>query len=133
MKLQSNSQGRFQGTLSLVDECRSKLILMREDLMNTFRHHRLEVSAYDKMSGDEVDQTSAQALENDFAIRSSRIRHQLLEIEHALSRIQRGDFGICEETGEPIEHARLLAIPYTRLSLEGAEIREALRERFAQS
>jgi DnaK suppressor protein len=104
---------------------------MREELLNSFRTHRLEVSAYDKMSGDEVDQTTAQASENEFALRASRIRNQLLEVEHALARIQRGEFGVCEETQEPIEAARLLAIPYTRLSLEGAEIREALKLKFA--
>ena len=133
MKQMTTEFGKFEGFSGIVEECRRKLILMREDLMNTFRSHRLEVSAYDKMSGDEVDQTSAQALENDFAIRSSRIRLQLLEVEQALARIQRGEFGICEETGEPIESARLLALPYTRLSLEGAEMREALKQRFAQS
>lgn len=115
----------------IIQECRLKLILMREELLNSFRTHRLEVSAYDKMSGDEVDQTTAQASENEFALRASRIRNQLLEVEHALARIQRGEFGVCEETQEPIEAARLLAIPYTRLSLEGAEIREALKLKFA--
>ena len=50
----------------------------------------------------------------------------------ALARIEQGTFGVCEETEEVIESERLLAIPWTRLSIEGAEIREAVSRRFAR-
>jgi DnaK suppressor protein len=50
----------------------------------------------------------------------------------ALSRIESGTYGICEETEEQIEHERLLAIPWTRLSIEGAEIRESIKKRYAR-
>lgn len=113
-------------------ECRKKLVLMREDILNRIRGSKLEITVHEKMSGDEVDQTVAQAIENQFASNQSRLRSQLLEIELALSRIQKGAFGFCEETNEPIEAPRLLAIPYTRFSIEGAEIREALSKRFAR-
>ncbi len=118
--------------IEIVKECRKKLILLREDLLNRMRGAVLEVSAYDKMAGDEVDQTVAQAFENEFAMRQTRTRNQLLEVENALARIQRGEFGLCEETHEPIETPRLLALPYTRLSIEGAEIRESIQKRFAR-
>ena len=55
-----------------------------------------------------------------------------MEIEMALGRIERGSYGICEETEEPIELERLLTIPWTRLSIEGAEIRESIRKRYAR-
>jgi DnaK suppressor protein len=116
----------------IINECRKKLILMREDLMNRMRGAKLEITVQEKMSGDEVDQTVAQSLENHFAITQNRIRLQLLEIENALARIQKGQFGICEETQEPIEAERLLALPYTRLSIEGAELREALSRKFVR-
>jgi len=115
-----------------VQECRKKLVLLREDLMNRMRGARLEVSVQEKMAGDEIDQTNAQAMEDEFARRQSRVRLQLLEVESALARIQNGEFGICEETQEPIEIDRLLALPYTRLSIEGAELREAMQKRFAR-
>ncbi len=41
-------------------------------------------------------------------------------------------YGICEETEELIEEDRLLAIPWTRLSIEGAEIRESVNKRYAR-
>ena len=116
----------------LISQCRQKLILMKEDLLNRIRNTRLEVSIHDKMSGDEIDQTVAQAFENEFALKQNRMRTQLLEIETALAKIQRGEYGICEETQEPIENERLLAIPFTRLSIEGAEFREAVEKRFAR-
>jgi DnaK suppressor protein len=55
-----------------------------------------------------------------------------LEIESALARIERGSYGVCEETDEPIEIERLRAIPWTRLSIEGSEIREALSRRYVR-
>lgn len=116
----------------IITECRKKLLLMKEDLLNRIRNSRLEVTAQDKMSGDEIDQTVAQGIENQFALAQSRLRTQLLEIENALARIQKGQFGICEETQELIEEARLLALPYTRLSIEGAELREAISKKFAR-
>jgi DnaK suppressor protein len=57
----------------------------------------------------------------------------LREIESALQRIESGTYGICEETGEPIEKDRLLAIPWTRLSLEGALTRERDEQRMRET
>lgn len=116
----------------IMTECRNKLVMLKQDLLNHLRGAKLDVSVQEKMSGDEIDQTVAQSIENDFARRQNRIRTQLMEVEYALARMQSGDFGICEETQELIEADRLLAIPYTRLSIEGAELREALQKRFVR-
>ncbi|PIR22351.1 MAG: hypothetical protein COV44_08435 [Deltaproteobacteria bacterium CG11_big_fil_rev_8_21_14_0_20_45_16] len=56
--------------------------------------------------------------------RRDKIATELREIDEALGRIKDNTYGVCEETGTPIEEKRLNAIPWTRLSLEGAEIRE---------
>jgi DnaK suppressor protein len=64
---------------------------------------------------------------------NDRLRSQLFEIESALGRIESGAFGFCEETEEPIEIERLRAIPWTRLSIEGAELRESVNRRYARS
>ncbi|MCM0605892.1 MAG: TraR/DksA C4-type zinc finger protein [Xanthomonadaceae bacterium] len=56
---------------------------------------------------------------------------QLREIDLALERIEQGTYGICEETEEEIEADRLMAIPWTRVSFEGAEIRETNQRRYA--
>ncbi len=48
----------------------------------------------------------------------------LAEIQQALKRIDSGEFGICEGLGTPIEKKRLEAIPWTRYSLEYAQLLE---------
>ena len=55
----------------------------------------------------------------------------MLEIEFALSRIENGTYGICEMTEEKIENDRLLAIPWTRLSIEGAATHRRDQQRVA--
>lgn len=117
----------------LTDICKKKLIQMRQDLMNRARTLRSDFTANEKSTGDEIDQAVAYLAEHHFLVSQDRLRHQLLEINYALSRIENGRFGICEETDEPIETERLLALPFTRLSIEGAEIRETAERRFART
>lgn len=117
---------------AFVSECRMRLLEMKREILNRVRNARVEFETLDKSGGDEADQTMSLMAENDFLTAQSRLKEQLLEIEFALSRIESGTFGICEETEEPIEHERLRALPWTRLSIEGAEIREALKKRFAR-
>ena len=62
-----------------------------------------------------------------------RDQHMLREIERALGKIEQGTFGLCEETEEPIDEARLEAQPWTRYSVEAAERREKARRRFARA
>jgi len=123
----------FQGiSRDIVQQCRQKLLLMKQDLLNRARHIRNEFAQNDKNSGDEIDQAVAHLAEHNFLVSQERLRHQLVEIEYALARIESGQFGTCEETQEPIEPDRLIAIPYTRLSIEGAEIRDASRKKYAR-
>ncbi|MDR2880935.1 MAG: RNA polymerase-binding protein DksA [Azoarcus sp.] len=57
-----------------------------------------------------------------------RERKMLKKIEDAITRIDSGDYGYCEETGEPIGVARLLARPTATLSIEAQERREKLKK-----
>lgn len=117
---------------SFIRECKMKLLDAKREIMNRARSGRMEYATLDKAGGDEADQTMSLLAENDFLSAQARLKEQLLEIELALSRIESGRYGICEETEEPIEPERLLALPWTRLSIEGAEIREAMRRKFAR-
>jgi DnaK suppressor protein len=117
---------------NLVMECRKKLLIAKQDVLNRFRTAQKEAVHMDKSAGDEGDQSVAHIEEHSFLVAQERMRNQLLEIEMALSRIEQGTFGVCEETEEVIESDRLLAIPWTRLSIEGAELREAVSRRFAR-
>ena len=53
-----------------------------------------------------------------------RERKLLKKIEQALAQIDSGDYGYCEETGDPIGIPRLLARPTATLSLEAQQRRE---------
>lgn len=116
-------------TQAVIQRCKTKLLETKMDLLNRYRNLYETSRNQERQSGDEADLTHAQLEENRFLIAQGRIRTQLLEVESALARIHHGVFGICEETGEEIEEARLLAIPSTRLSIEGAEIRETLGQK----
>lgn len=54
------------------------------------------------------------------------------KIEHAIARVDSGDYGFCDETGEPIGIPRLIARPTANLSLEAQERRE-LRQKMTGS
>ncbi len=53
-----------------------------------------------------------------------RERKLLKKVQQSLARIDAGDYGWCEETGEPIGVPRLLARPTATLSLEAQQRRE---------
>jgi DnaK suppressor protein len=117
----------------LIEKCKQKLISAKSDILNRVRESRQDLyNTEDAKGGDEGDQTMRALAESEFLSMHERLRKQLMEIELALSRIDKGLYGVCEETEEPIEADRLLAIPWTRLSIEGAEIRESIRKRYAR-
>lgn len=118
--------------VTLVKECKAKLLQTKADILNRVREARNDLNQDDR-GGDEADQTVRVLAEAEFLNLHERLRFQLIEVESALARIEGGSFGVCEETEEPIEHERLRAIPWTRLSIEGAEIRESMNRKYARS
>ena len=118
-------------TDKLVKECREKLLKTKMDLLNRVKEAREKLDLGEK-GGDEADQTMRLLAEQEMLNLNDRLRSQLFEIESALGRIESGAFGLCEETEEVIEVERLRAIPWTRLSIEGAELRESIDRRYAR-
>lgn len=59
-----------------------------------------------------------------------RERKLLKKVQQSLVSIDEGDYGWCEETGEPIGIPRLLARPTANLSLEAQERREKRQKQF---
>ncbi len=73
------------------------------------------------------DLTDRASSETDRSIElRARDRHRKLiaKIDQALKRIDEGEYGYCEETGEPISLQRLDARPIATLSLEAQERHE---------
>ena len=117
---------------NIVDKCRKKLLKTKTDLLNQVREAQNDMAFSEGHKGDEADQTVRLMEEREFLNRNERINHQLMAVEMALARIEQGCYGICEETGEPIEPERLIALPWTSLSIEGAEIRESVNKKYAR-
>jgi DnaK suppressor protein len=114
----------------LFDECRIKLLKTRQETLNGLE--ALNPSLATEMVGDEADLASAHISQTQALNQRDKLLAKIKEIDDALARMESGTYGICEETEEPIEEKRLIAIPWTRLSLEGAEVREREQKRYDQ-
>lgn len=89
-------------------------------------HHLQENEA----APDPTDRASAEE-EHTLELRvRDRERKLLKKIAQALKRIDDGSYGWCEETGEPIGIARLLARPTASLTLEAQERHEQRKRQF---
>ena len=92
-----------------------------ETIANTLQETELQ-------KPDLADRASA---ETDHALElrtRDRERKLISKINEALLRIDDGEYGYCEETGEPIGVARLKARPVATLSLEAQERHERMEK-----
>lgn len=113
----------------LVEQCKKKLLQVRQERLSGMQ--RLRSALTTEIQGDEADMATTLEYQHASLMQREKLIRDLQEIDAALSRIETGTYGYCEETQEPIEPSRLLAIPWTRLSIEGAEIRERNVKRYA--
>ena len=102
---------------------RDRLRQMERDIRNnageTTEHLRETVIVPDPADRATIEEEHALELRT-----RDRERKLLKKIEQALAQIDRGDYGYCEETGDPIGIPRLLARPTATLSLEAQQRRE---------
>jgi len=64
----------------------------------------------------EEEATESFELEKRLAL-EKRIKEQLAEIEHTLNKFDKGTYGLCDNCGQPIDPARLEALPQASLCL----------------
>jgi DnaK suppressor protein len=110
------------------DYFRRKLLTWKEDIL---RESRETLAALQNESENHPDLADRASSETDRAIElraRDRQRKLISKIEAALTRIEEGVYGYCEETGEPISLKRLDARPIATLSIEAQE-RHERRER----
>lgn len=108
---------------------RLKLIRWREDLLresNETIQNTLQETELQKP--DLADRASAET-DHGLELRTrDRERKLIAKINSALDRIDDDSYGYCEETGEPINVARLEARPVATLSLEAQERHERMEK-----
>jgi DnaK suppressor protein len=115
-----------------LDFFRHRLLEMREDILKNAQETTENLQEF-LLVPDPVDRATIEE-EHALELRArDRERKLLLKIEEALNRINKGEYGYCEETGEPIGLRRLLARPTATLSLEAQERREKRQKMFGDS
>ena len=77
--------------------------------------------------GDQADQVNRLQEEARYTGQMQRDSLLLEKVLMALERMENGQYGICEQTKDNIELKRLQTLPWTTLSIEGAEIEESER------
>lgn len=110
------------------DYFRKKLLAWKEEILRECRETLVALQAESENHPDLADRASS---ETDRAIElraRDRQRKLIAKIDAALQRIAEGEYGYCEETGEPISLKRLDARPIATLSVEAQE-RHERRER----
>lgn len=108
----------------MLEYYRQKLLQWREALLaeSIETIHHLQEDTHNEP--DLNDRASAE-VERSLELRTrDRERKLISKINAALNRIHEGDYGYCEETGEPIGIKRLEARPIATLSIEAQERHE---------
>lgn len=104
------------------EELYSKLITERAKIQNKPQESKQALlSLGNEKGGDQADQVSRHQEEVQYTSRIQKDNQKLKAIVEALARMERGEYGVCEQTGDTIEFKRLLSLPWTTLSIEGAE------------
>ena len=103
---------------------RRKLLAWKDDILNESKETLANLQNENENHPDIADRASS---ETDRAIElraRDRQRKLISKIDAALTRIEEGTYGYCEETGEPISLKRLDARPIATLSIEAQERHE---------
>jgi len=113
-----------------IDFFRAALQKQKDDLLSnageTTEHLREDTS----IVPDPADRATIEE-EHALELRTrDRERKLLKKIAQSLARLDTGEYGYCDETGEPIGLARLLARPTATLSLEAQQRRELKQKMF---
>ena len=103
---------------------RRKLEAWKADLMDDGKN-TIEGLQADTRNIPDVSDRASEETDRALELRTrDRQRKLVAKIDQALRRIDQGEYGYCEDTGEPISLKRLDARPIATLSLEAQERHE---------
>lgn len=105
---------------SQVQALKEKISALRRQAIEVIKRRQGYVFALQDTAsgGDEADRSDAQTLSEINQAELIRSQSLLVEADAALERMRSGEYGYCEETGEPIGWARLQANPLARYCVE---------------
>ena len=109
---------------------RLKLVQLKQDIHNSAGETTEHLREDTVVVPDPADRATIEE-EHALELRTrDRQRKRLKKIEQSIARIDAGDYGYCDETGEPIGVGRLIARPTATLSLEAQQRRELKQKMF---
>ncbi|MDD3937448.1 RNA polymerase-binding protein DksA [Rhodoferax sp.] len=109
---------------------RLKLVNLKNDMLNNAGETTEHLREDTVVVPDPADRATIEE-EHALELRTrDRERKLLKKIEQSITRIDAGDYGYCDETGEAIGVGRLLARPTATLSLEAQQRRELKQKMF---
>lgn len=109
---------------------RLKLVTLKQDILSSAGKTTEHLREDTVVVPDPADRATIEE-EHALELRTrDRERKLLKKIEQSIDRIDAGDYGYCDETGEPIGVGRLLARPTATLSLEAQQRRELKQKMF---
>ncbi len=107
---------------------RQKLLSWRDELLEEASETRSHLQEDSLVKPDLADRASAET-DRSLELRTrDRARKLISKIDEALTRIENGTYGYCEETDEAIGLKRLEARPIATLSLEAQERHERMEK-----
>lgn len=111
----------------MLEYFRQKLLLWKEEIFKEADSTLQELQ--DEGGMQEPDIADRASVETEVALElraRDRQRKLISKIDEALERIKNGEYGFCEETGDPIGIKRLEARPVATLTIEAQERHERL-------
>ena len=109
---------------------RLKLLDWKNELLKESSQTLVNLQKEENSTKPDITDRAAEEIERSFELRTrDRERKLINKIDSALRRLDDGNYGYCEETGEPIGINRLEARPVATLSLEAQEIHEKKEKR----
>lgn len=108
-------------TASQLRTLQSKLVEERDTRLSALKRHVADATEDTGGGGDEADVASLHANQAYLLRVADKEQKLLREIRHALHKLESGEYGVCEGSGEPIGYKRLLLRPWTRYSVRYKE------------
>ena len=109
-----------------VDAIKKKLLARRDEIvhkLSEFRNESKEVET--DIAQDLADKAESSYTKEFLLSLSDSERSQLLQIDAALKRIEKGDYGTCQVCQKEIGKKRIAALPWTPLCIECQEKSES--------
>lgn len=115
-------------------ELREKLVRLRERItgqINFLAADNLSRTQKDAEVDFRSEEQGTDNFDRDFALNRVSLEQDIVfEIDEALNRIKIGTYGACESCGGPIEKARMVALPYSRMCVGCQSKSETGRKKF---